>query len=135
LINEQSKKIRGVSSQHDVVGVENTARFFGPFMSVGEDVPESQSFITRPRYYGASVRAHRQVKYSVGVAREGGSLLHLGILPDVDLVLRVSVGTDKFIQSLAEHQVADLGTNVHGFDGGSRESVSKFDCSISSSSS
>jgi hypothetical protein len=49
------------------------------------------------------------------VAREGGSLLHLGILPDVDLVLRVSVGADKFIQCLAEHQVADLGTHVHRF--------------------
>jgi hypothetical protein len=69
------------------------------------------------------------------VAREGGSLLHLGILPDVDLVLRVSVGADKFIQCLAEHQVADLGTHVHRFDSSSWESVSKFDGSVSSSSS
>ena len=44
----------------------------------------------------------------MAMACQSGYLFHLGVLPDVYLVLRVAVGAHDLIHSPAEHQVADL---------------------------
>ena len=69
------------------------------------------------------------------MACQGGNFLHGGVLPNVDLILRIAVGGDQLIEGLAEHQVADLRADVDSFDVGSGQGVSESDCSIGSASS
>ena len=84
---------------------------------------------------GAAVGAHGQVENTVSVTSQGGDLLHLGIFPDVDLVLGVSVSADKLVCCLTEHQVADLGSSIDCLQFGSGEGIPETDCTIGSSSS
>jgi hypothetical protein len=98
----------------------------------GEHVPEAQGFVASASDDGAAVGAHGQVKNSVGMASEGGESLHLGVSPDVDLVLGVPVRAHQLVHRLAEHQVAHLRAHVVGVLGRASEGVSNFDGSISS---
>jgi hypothetical protein len=43
---------------------------------------------------------------------KSSNFLHFGILPDVNLIVRIAVSAYHFIESFAEHQVAHLGTNI-----------------------
>ena len=56
------------------------------------------------------------------MAHQGGDFLHLGVAPDVDLVVCVAVCADQLVRVLREHEVADLRASVHaaGHPGGVR---------------
>lgn len=68
----------------------------------GEDIPESKCLIPCASHNGASIGTHRKVENSIGVASEGGDPLHLRVLPYIDLVERVPVGTHEFVEGSAE---------------------------------
>ena len=68
------------------------------------------------------------------MAGQSGDLFHLGILPDVDFILRVPMSADQFVETLAENEVADLRSHIHGFDCGSIKCVTETDSSVSGTS-
>ena len=68
------------------------------------------------------------------MADQRGSFLHIGVAPDIDLVLRVAVGGYDFMEGLTESDVADLGSGVffaHDFTG---KNVSHFDHAVGGAS-
>ena len=77
-----------------------------------EDVPKSQCFIPSSSYNRRPIGTHRQVEHSVSVTSQSRYLLHCRILPYDHLIQRVSMGADKFVVCLREHEVADLGSSV-----------------------
>ena len=96
------------SAKHYAVGVQVARALFTLLVSRGEDVPETQGLVACACYDRAAIGAHCQVKNAVCVSRECADLLHCGVLPHVDLVVRVAVGAHYFVEGLAEHQVAHL---------------------------
>mmetsp|Transcript_16853 Transcript_16853/g.16102 ORF Transcript_16853/g.16102 Transcript_16853/m.16102 type:complete len:319 (-) Transcript_16853:371-1327(-) len=63
-----------------------------------ENFPESEGFIGGGAGNGRSVRAECEVEDSVGVAPQLGDLLHVGVLPDAQLVVDEAVrGEDLLI--------------------------------------
>lgn len=46
------------------------------------------------------------------MSHECGNFLHLGVLPDIDLVEGVSMGADQLVYGLSEDEVADLRTCI-----------------------
>lgn len=56
-----------------------------------EAVPEAQSLITSTSDDGLAIWAHSKVQDTVGVSGERNDLLHVGVLPDHDLVLAVAM--------------------------------------------
>ncbi len=91
-----------------MVSAEETAGFACILMPRGEDIPEAEGLITCPSDDSGSIWTHGEVEYSVGVSGEGGHLIHIGVLPNIDLIVGVPVGRDDLIESLTEHQVAHL---------------------------
>lgn len=58
---------------------------------------------------------------------EGGNFIHFGVLPDIDLIMGVSMCADDLVDCLAKHKVADLRTDIHSLHRGSSEGVSESD--------
>ena len=57
---------------------------------------------------GPAIRGHGLVEHAPGVAREGGQLVHGGVLPDYDLIVLEAVGRNYLVGVLAPQQVAHL---------------------------
>jgi hypothetical protein len=104
-------------------------------MTVGENVPESKGFVACTGYDRATVWTHGQVEHAVCVAGQGGGLLHLGVLPDVDFVVGVTVSAHQLVQTFAKHQVAHLRSDVHRLNSRASEGVSELDGAVGSASS
>ena len=65
-----------------------------------EHFPEAQCLISSPGDQGLAIRAHGKVKDSVGMTGKYSKLLHLWLLPDYYLILRVSMGGHEFVHIL-----------------------------------
>ena len=65
-----------------------------------EDVPEAQSLVTGPCDDALSTRADREVENALRVPRQRLDLLHARVLPENDLVQRVSVSADDLVSRL-----------------------------------
>jgi hypothetical protein len=77
-----------------------------------EDVPETESFVTRSCYYRTAVRVHGQVKHPVGMPDQSGHSLELGVRPDVDFILGVPMSAHNFVATSAKGQIAYLRSRV-----------------------
>jgi hypothetical protein len=77
-----------------------------------ETVPEAQSLVTSARDDDLAVGTHGEIENSIRMAGERDNLLHVGILPDDDLVLGVSVRRDNLIAVLGPSQITDLAPSV-----------------------
>lgn len=64
------------------------------------------------------------------MAREDSNLLHLRVLPDYDLVLRVAMSTDELVGGLRPGEVTDLRTRVDGADSLAGQGVPESDATI-----
>ena len=66
-----------------------------------------------------------EVEYPARVAQQRGGLLHLGVLPEHDLVLRVAVRGGQLVDVLREQQVAHLRARLHTVQLRARQRVPK----------
>ena len=111
--SEHVARFRGLtftqtSAQPKGGGVNLGNLLCSPLLLAGEDLPESQRFVTSSSYNGLAIRAHGKVEDAEGVALEGGDLLHGGAAPDDDGVVGVAVSGDELVGVLGEEEVADL---------------------------
>lgn len=79
-------------------------------------IPEAKGLVSSAGNNSLTIWAHRQVEDSVSMASERNNLLHVGIFPDDDLILAVSVGRHNFVAVLRPCQIADLATGVKASD-------------------
>ena len=122
-VNSEVKR----SAQHDILNVEETFLLFAGLAAAGEHIPEAESLVSSACDNGVALRTHGQVEDPVGVARQCADLLHLGVLPDVYLVLRVPMGAHYLVQGLGEHEIAHLRSCIHCLDGCASQRVSEPD--------
>lgn len=73
-----------------------------------EDIPKPKGFIPSPSHNGTSIGTHRQVEHPIRMTSQRRHSLHLGVLPDIDLIEGISMGADELIEGSAEGEVADL---------------------------
>lgn len=81
-----------------------------------EDVPEPESFISCSCHYWWPIRTHCQIQHPKCMASQSCNFIHLRILPNNDLVERVSMRWHQFLICLWEHQVAHLWPSVDAVD-------------------
>lgn len=106
-----------------------------PSGSSVEQFPEPQRLITGPSDHRLAVGTHGKVEDAECMTGQGSNLLHARILPQHDLVLAVSVGTDKLVRVLGPRQVADLAAGVDLLDELALFRVPELDRSIGRSAS
>ena len=78
-----------------------------------ENVPEPQSFVASARDNGLTVRGDSKIQDAKRVSRERSEFRHGRIPPNDDLVLRIPVRRDDFIDVLRPDEVAHLTSSVH----------------------
>lgn len=64
------------------------------------------------------------------MSRQNRNLLHRWVVPDDDLVLRVSVRRDQLVARFGPRKVADLRARVNGTQGLACESVPKANAAV-----
>lgn len=62
--------------------------------------PKTQSLITSPSHYRTPVRTHSQVKHPHSMTQQSTHLLHLRVLPHINLIKRITVSTHDLVHSL-----------------------------------
>ena len=100
-----------------------------------EHVPKAQGFVSCTRHDRLPVRTHAQVEHPEGVPSERSDACHARVLPDYDLVERVTVCARQFVHVFREHQVAHLRTCVDTIHRLQSQRVPEADASVSSSTS
>lgn len=118
-----------------VLNIEKTFLGLAYIISSRKHSPESQRFIACPCYDCTSIWTHGQVKNSECMPCQSWYLLHFWILPNIDLIQRKSMSWNKFVQSFAENQIANLWTSVNWSYCCSLQSVSELYGFISCTSS
>ena len=64
------------------------------------------------------------------MAGQSGNFLHFGVLPNIDLIVRVPMSADDFVKRFAEHEVADLRAGVDRFESGAGQGVAEADGAV-----
>ena len=98
-----------------MVSTQEAGAFGAVLIPRGEDIPKAQGLIACSGHYGGAIRGHGQIEHSIGVTSEGGHLFHLRVLPNIYLVVRVTMRRHDLVQTLAEHQVAHLRSDIDCF--------------------
>jgi hypothetical protein len=65
------------------------------FTNTAKSVPEAECFVSSSGNNHTAVRTHAEIEYTICVASQTDYLRHGWVLPDVDGVLRETVGRDK----------------------------------------
>lgn len=107
---QEFKFIFWFSSESETVGRE--------FVDDGafKDIPESDGFIGSTRKNVLSAGALSEVEDSLGVSSECCDFLHIRLIPNDDLIERVSVRRDDLLAVLREDEIADLRAGVDAID-------------------
>jgi len=100
---------QATSSNHAPFSHDPSTRGLLPF---SEHIPESERLVARSGNNHRAVGAHAQVQHTICVTRETDDLVHGGVLPDVDRMLRVPVSRDEFGSELGEEKITDLAACV-----------------------
>ena len=97
----------------------------------GENVPKPQSLISCTCHQSLTVWRACKIENSKGMTRQSRQFFHSWIFPDYDLILTVTMSTNKLIGILAEHQIAYLTSCFEGTEWAESKCVPESDASIS----
>lgn len=102
------------------------------FLLLGEvpDVPETKGFISGGRAHLASIGRKSHVKDALGVTGEFSNLSHRGVVPETELVLRVTMSTENFLGVRAPDQRAYLTASVDLVNHATSDGVVESDVTI-----
>ena len=96
-----------------------------------ENVPESEGLIPSSRHDGTSIRVHCQVEHPKGVTSQRRNLFHRGVLPNYNLVQRVTMSAYQLIICLRKDKIANLRASVYAAQLRKIDSVPESDALIS----
>ena len=99
-ISEPRQIEHGSSSNHVPLFDEASLACDAIFVSIGlanaaERIPETKGFVSSSSNDHTAIRTHAKIEYTICVASQTDHLRHGRVFPDVDGMLRETVGRDE----------------------------------------